>query len=39
VYREPRTDGYASVTVHGPHESVSPLAFPGVGFAVSDFFA
>jgi Uma2 family endonuclease len=39
VYREPGADGYASVTVHGPGQMVSPLAFPDVGFVVTDFFA
>jgi Uma2 family endonuclease len=39
VYREPRAESYASVTVHGAGEVVSPLAFPDVSFAVSDFFA
>jgi Uma2 family endonuclease len=39
VYRGPGTDGYAAVTLHGPGEIVAPLAFPDVGFAVSDFFA
>jgi Uma2 family endonuclease len=39
VYREPRADGYAGMTLHGPGDVVSPLAFPDVTFAVSDFFA
>jgi Uma2 family endonuclease len=39
VYREPGADGYASVTRHGPGHTVSPLAFPDVGFTVTDFFA
>ncbi len=39
VYREPGADGYAAVTLHGPGQTVSPLAFPDVGFAVTDFFA
>jgi Uma2 family endonuclease len=39
VYRQPRPDGYASVTTHVPGENVAPLAFPDVSFAVSDFFA
>jgi hypothetical protein len=39
VYREPRADGYAAVTLHGPGDIVAPLAFPDVGFAVSDLFA
>ena len=39
VYRRPSADSYASVTQHGPGQTVSPLAFPDVGFAVSDFFA
>jgi len=38
VYREPSADGYGTVTQHGPGETVSPLAFPDVSFAVSDFF-
>jgi Uma2 family endonuclease len=39
VHREPRAEGYGSVTRYGPGETVSPLAFPDVRFAVSDFFA
>jgi Uma2 family endonuclease len=39
VHREPGADGYASVTLHGPGQTVSPLAFPDVGFVVTDFFA
>ena len=39
VYRGPSADGYASVTLHGPGQMVSPLAFPDVSFAVTDFFA
>ena len=39
VYRGPGADGYASVTRHGAGQLVSPLAFPEVGFAVTDFFA
>ena len=39
VHRAPAADGYASVTVHGPGQMVSPLAFPDVSFAVTDFFA
>ena len=39
VYREPGPDGYASVTAHGSGQTVSPLAFPAVGFTVEDFFA
>lgn len=39
VYREPGPDGYASVTAHGTRQTASPLAFPGVSFAVEDFFA
>jgi Uma2 family endonuclease len=39
VYRAPRPDGYADVTRHGPGHVVSPLAFPEVTFAVTDFFA
>ena len=39
VYRGPSADGYGHVTRHGPGESVSPLAFPDVSFAVTDFFA
>jgi Uma2 family endonuclease len=39
VHRAPGADGYASVTVHGPGQTVSPLAFPDVSFAVTDFFA
>jgi Uma2 family endonuclease len=38
VYRGPGADGYASVTRHGAGQLVSPLAFPEVGFAVTDFF-
>jgi len=37
VYRGPGADGYASITLHGPGQTVSPLAFPDVGFAVTDF--
>jgi Uma2 family endonuclease len=39
VYRAPGADGYAAVTQHGPGQTVAPLAFPDVSFAVSDFFA
>lgn len=39
VYRGPGADGYASVRLHGPGQIVSPLAFPDVGFPVTDFFA
>jgi Uma2 family endonuclease len=39
VYREPVADGYMSVTVYGPGQIVSPLAFPDVSFTVSGFFA
>lgn len=39
VYRGPGADGYASITLHGPGQTVSPLAFPDVGFTVTDFFA
>ena len=38
MYRRPGADGYANVTQHGPGQFVSPLAFPDVSFAVSDFF-
>ena len=39
VHRGPSQDGYAHVTLHGPGEIVSPLAFPDVSFSVADFFA
>jgi Uma2 family endonuclease len=39
VHRGPGADGYAGVTLHGSGQVVAPLAFPDVGFAVSDFFA
>jgi len=39
VYREPRPDGYAGVTVHSAGDVASPFAFPDVSFTVSDFFA
>jgi Uma2 family endonuclease len=39
IHREPGPDGYASVTAHASGQTVSPLAFPAVGFAVADFFA
>jgi Uma2 family endonuclease len=39
VYRGPAADGYASVMQHGSGQFVTPLAFPDVSFAVSDFFA
>lgn len=39
VYRGPSPDGYADMTRHGPGQAVSPLAFPDVTFAVTDFFA
>ena len=39
VYRGPGADGYADVTSHGPGQVVTPLAFPDVSFAVTDFFA
>ena len=38
VHREPGPEGYARVTVHGPGQTVSPLAFPDVAFSVPDFF-
>ena len=39
VHREAGADGYGGVTLHGPGQTVSPLAFPDVTFAVADFFA
>jgi hypothetical protein len=39
VHREPGPDGYASVTLHGSGQTVSPLAFPDVSLPVTDFFA
>lgn len=39
VYRRPSPDGYADVILYGPSQAVSPLAFPDVSFAVTDFFA
>lgn len=39
VYRGPSADGYTDMSVRRAGESVSPLAFPDVSFAVSDFFA
>ena len=36
VHRAPGPDGYAGVTRHGPGQTVSPLAFPAAGFAVTD---
>ena len=39
VYRAPAGDGYTSVTLYGPGQTVSPLAFPDVSFTVSGFFA
>ena len=39
VYRAPAADGYTSVTLYGPGQTVSPLAFPDVSFIVTDFFA
>jgi Uma2 family endonuclease len=39
VHRAPGSDGYASLTVCRPGQTVSPLAFPDVAFAVTDFFA
>jgi Uma2 family endonuclease len=39
VYRAPGPDGYTSVTQHGAGQTLSPLAFPEVGFSVTDFFA
>jgi Uma2 family endonuclease len=39
VYRGPTSEGYADMTLHGPGDSVSPLSFPDVSFAVTDFFA
>jgi Uma2 family endonuclease len=38
VHRGPRDGGYASVTRHGLADMIAPLAFPGVAFAVADFF-
>src|SRR5262245_24129021 len=34
IHREPGPDGYASITAHGAGQTVPPLAFPAVGFAV-----
>jgi Uma2 family endonuclease len=39
VHRAPSADGYADITPYGPGHAVSPLAFPDVSFAVTDFFA
>jgi Uma2 family endonuclease len=39
VCRAPAADGYTSVTLYGPGQMVSPLAFPDVSFGVTDFFA
>jgi Uma2 family endonuclease len=39
VHRAPGPDGYTSVTQHGPGQTLAPLAFPDVGFSVTDFFA
>jgi Uma2 family endonuclease len=39
VHRGPSPDGYADVTRYGSGQAVSPLAFPDVSFAVTDFFA
>jgi Uma2 family endonuclease len=39
VHRGLAGEGYAGVTRHGAGESIAALAFPGVSFAVSDFFA
>jgi Uma2 family endonuclease len=39
VHRQPTAGGYAHVSRHGFDQTVSPLAFPAVAFAVSDFFA
>jgi Uma2 family endonuclease len=39
VHRTPGAEGYASVTRYGSGQTVTPLAFPEIGFAVDDFFA
>ena len=39
VHRAPGAEGYTTVTLHGPGERVSPLAFPDVSFGVGEFFA
>lgn len=39
VYRGPTPDGYASAEVCAASETVSPLAFLDVAFAVAEFFA
>jgi Uma2 family endonuclease len=39
VHREPGPDGYASMTRYASGQTVSSLAFPDVGFGVTDFFA
>jgi Uma2 family endonuclease len=39
IHRGPGSDGYGRVTRHGSDQTVSTLAFPDFGFAVSDFFA
>lgn len=36
VYREPRPDGYRTVTRYAPGETISPLAFADVALSVSD---
>lgn len=39
VHRGPGSEGYSAMTLYGPGQDVSPLAFPDVSFPVSDFFA
>lgn len=36
VYREPRPDGYRTVTYYAPGEILSPLAFPDLNLSVDD---
>jgi Uma2 family endonuclease len=36
VYREPQIDGYRSMTLYSPGETLSPLAFPDISLYVAD---
>jgi len=36
VYREPRPNGYRSLTIYAPGETLSPLAFPDVALDIEE---
>lgn len=38
VHRQPASGGYTKVTSHGPGETIEPIAFPGIGFSLTEYF-